>query len=111
MTGWLLSAHAYEATTGPTGVQHVWYLPKTDQILLNSRNFAEFYFINHKTGEIEYRWGNPSAYGAGKAPAWYDNGDQKVFGTHSPTLLENGNACCLITVQSVRRATVPLLLK
>lgn len=69
----------------------VWYLPKTDQILLNSRNFAEFYFINHKTGEIEYRWGNPSAYGAGKAPAWYDNGDQKVFGTHSPTLLENGN--------------------
>jgi outer membrane protein assembly factor BamB len=69
----------------------VWYLPKTDQVLLNSRNFAEFYLVNHKTGEIEYRWGNPSAYGAGKGPSWYDNGDQKVFGTHSPILLENGN--------------------
>ena len=69
----------------------VWYLPKTNQVLLNSRNFAEFYLINHKTGEIEYCWGNPSAYGAGKAPSWYDNGDQKVFGTHSPVMLENGN--------------------
>ncbi|HMK65575.1 MAG TPA: aryl-sulfate sulfotransferase [Thermodesulfobacteriota bacterium] len=68
-----------------------WYLPKTDQVLLNSRNFAEFYLVNHKTGEIEYRWGNPSAYGAGKAPSWYDNGGQKVFGTHCPVLLENGN--------------------
>jgi hypothetical protein len=67
------------------------YIPETDQIVLNSRNFAEFYFINHKTGKIEYRWGNPSAYGQGKAPSWYDNGDQKVFGTHCATVLENGN--------------------
>ena len=69
----------------------VWYLPETDQLLLNSRNFSEFYLVSHKTGEIEYRWGNASAYGQGKAPSWYDNGDQKVFGSHSPTLLDNGN--------------------
>lgn len=67
------------------------YLPDTDQVVLNSRNFAEFYFINHKTGKIEYRWGNPPAYGQGKRPSWYDNGDQKVFGTHCATVLENGN--------------------
>ncbi len=69
----------------------VGYNPQTDQVILNSRNFAEFYFINHKTGAIEYRWGNPSTHGAGKAPGWYDNGDQKVFGSHHSSLLDNGN--------------------
>jgi len=58
------------------------YIPETDQVLLNSRNLSEFYLVNHKTGDIEYRWGNPSAYGEGKAPSFYDNGDQKVFGSH-----------------------------
>ena len=68
------------------------YIPATDQVVLNSRNFAEFYFINHKTGKIEYRWGNPTAYDPkAKKPGWYDNGDQKVFGTHCPMVLENGN--------------------
>lgn len=68
------------------------YIPATDTVVLNSRNFAEFYFINHKTGKIEYRWGNPTAYDSKKKkPGWYDNGDQKVFGTHCPTVLENGN--------------------
>jgi len=44
------------------------YIAETDQIILNSRNFGEFYLINHKTGAIEWRWGNPSAYGKGKGP-------------------------------------------
>mgnify|MGYP003814807635 CR=1 FL=1 len=67
------------------------YLPATDQILVNSRNFSEFYLINHKTGAIEYRWGNPAAYGAGKSPSWYDDGDQKIFGEHCVTPLPNGH--------------------
>ena len=67
------------------------YIPETDQIVLNSRHFSEFYLINHKTGKIEYRWGNPGSYGQGKKPAWYDNGDQKVFGSHCAISLENGN--------------------
>lgn len=67
------------------------YIPATDQIVLNSRNFAEIYFVNHKTGKIEYRWGNPSAYGKGKRPGWYDDGDQKMFGSHCATVLDNGN--------------------
>jgi hypothetical protein len=67
------------------------YVPETDQILLNSRNFSETYLVNHKTGSIEWRWGNPSAYGQGKAPSFYDNGDQQLFGSHNATILQNGN--------------------
>jgi hypothetical protein len=67
------------------------YVPETDQILLNSRNFSEAYLVNHKTGAIEWRWGNPGAYGQGKAPSFFDNGDQKVFGSHHATPLPNGN--------------------
>ncbi|MBW1920610.1 MAG: aryl-sulfate sulfotransferase, partial [Deltaproteobacteria bacterium] len=65
------------------------YIPERDQVLLNSRNFSEFYLVDHKTGEMVYRWGNPSAYGHGKRPSWYDNGDQKVFGAHCATWLGN----------------------
>jgi len=63
------------------------YIAETDQILLNSRNFSEFYLIDHKTGAVMYRWGNPSAYGQGRPPSWLNNGDQKVFGNHNPTPL------------------------
>lgn len=59
------------------------YIPEKDLVLLNSRNFSEFYLIDYKTKKMVYRWGNPSAYGQGKKPSWLDNGDQKVFGSHS----------------------------
>jgi hypothetical protein len=72
-----------------THFNSVEYIEGTDQILLNSRNFSEFYVIDHKTGTMLYRWGNPSAYGQGKAPSWLDNGDQKVFGPHCATFLGN----------------------
>ena len=83
-----------------TGYMHVpdWthfntvdYIPETDQILVNSRNFGEFFLINHKTGAIEYRWGNPCSHGAGKCPSFVDNGDQILFGPHHVTRLANGN--------------------
>jgi hypothetical protein len=67
------------------------YLPETDQVLLNSRNFGEFYLVNHKTGAVEFRWGNPCASGQGKCPSFLDDGDQILFGPHSVTKLENGN--------------------
>jgi hypothetical protein len=63
------------------------YIPEKDIVLLNSRNFSEFYLIDYRTGKMVYRWGNPSAYGQGKRPSWYDNGDQKVFGSHSATYI------------------------
>lgn len=68
------------------------YIPETDTIVLNSRNLSEFYFVNHKTGEIEYRWGNPSAYDPkAEKPSWYDAGSQKIWGSHCATPLKNGN--------------------
>ncbi len=67
------------------------YIPETDQIILNSRNFGETYLISHKTGALEFRWGNPCAYGQGKCPSFVDDGDQQLFGPHSVTKLENGN--------------------
>jgi hypothetical protein len=69
----------------------VGYIPETDQIILNSRNFSEFYLINHKTGAMEFRWGNPCAYGQGKCPSFDDDGDQQLFGPHNVSKLDNGN--------------------
>jgi hypothetical protein len=70
----------------------VQYLPETDQVLLNSRNFGEFYIIDHKTGKIVYRWGNPAMYGAGRAPGGcMDDGDRILFGAHHAWKQSNGN--------------------
>jgi hypothetical protein len=80
--------------SGPdwTHFNTVQYLPDTDQIILNSRNFGEFYIIDHKTGKIVYRWGNPSMYGAGKPVVGYDDdGDQILFGPHHANKIANGN--------------------
>ena len=68
------------------------YLPEKDQVIFNSRNFSEFFMIDKKTGNIVYRWGNPSTHGAGRAPAGYsDDGDQILFGEHNVHMLPNGN--------------------
>lgn len=67
------------------------YLPDTDQVLMNSRNLSEIYIIDKKTGKIVQRWGNPSSYGKGDKPGWYDDGSQQLFGSHHATLLPNGN--------------------
>lgn len=68
------------------------YIPESDTVVLNSRNLAEFYLVDHKTGKIKYRWGNPSAWDPkAKKPGYYDDGSQRMFGSHCATPLENGN--------------------
>ena len=72
------------------------YRAATDEICVTSRNLAEVYVINRKSGKITYRWGNPANYGAGKAPGGYtDDGDQKLFGPHAPDWTPEGNITIL----------------
>jgi len=66
------------------------YDPATDQILFESREFGEIYIIDHKTGKMVYRWGNPSAYGAGKPPTFTTPGDQILFGPHDAHWIKPG---------------------
>ena len=66
------------------------YDPATDQILVDSREFGEIYIIDHKTGDILYRWGNPSAYGAGDPPTFTTPGDQILFGPHDAHWIKEG---------------------
>lgn len=87
----LPKAAKYMANADWNHMNSIAYIPETDQIVLNSRNFGEFYLINHKTGAIENRWGNPSAYKAGRGPSWIDDGDQQLFGPHDVSVLKNGN--------------------
>jgi hypothetical protein len=76
------------------------YNPKLDQIMITSRNFNEFWVIDHSTtmeevmghsggaqgkgGDILYRWGNPETYRAG------DSNDTVFFGPHDAQWIEPG---------------------
>jgi hypothetical protein len=73
-----------------THFNNVVYDEKTDRILTDSREFGELYIIDHKTGDILYRWGNPSAYGAGEGPTISTPGDQILFGPHDAHWIEEG---------------------
>ncbi len=66
------------------------YDPEKDQILVDSREFGELYIIDHKTGDILYRWGNPSAYAAGDPPTFTTPGDQILFGPHDAHWIKEG---------------------
>jgi len=93
-----LPLHVGPLYHGPdwTHFNTVQYLPQTDQVLLNSRNFGEFYIIDKKTKKMVYRWGNPSTHYKGRPPGGYtDDGDQILFGPHHAQLQPNGNITVL----------------
>ncbi len=76
------------------------YHPELDQIIINSRNFSEFWIIDHSTttaeaaghtggnsgkgGDVLYRWGNPEAYGRGTSA------DRKLFRQHDSHWITEG---------------------
>ena len=74
--------------------------PVTDQVIINFRNWGEFFIIDHgatyvdgdpaasialaatDAGDPIFRWGNPVNYGAGEGPEFNYDGDQELFGEH-----------------------------
>ena len=106
------------------------YHPGLDQIILNSRNWDEFYILDHGTtsveaageaGDVMYRWGNPEAYGRGVSsdqtlytqhdPHWLnDEGPTALGGDPDATVLlyNNGNARPGGAASSVDELTLPL---
>jgi hypothetical protein len=67
------------------------YNEATSQLIMNSRNWGEFYVIDYPSGDIVFRWGNPCCWGGGECPSFNDVGDQETFGPHCVTFLDNGN--------------------
>ncbi len=79
---------------------HIDYNPQLDQIIINLRNFNEFWIIDHSTttaeaagstggssgrgGDILYRWGNPEAYKRG-TPL-----DRKLYLQHNTQWISEG---------------------
>ncbi len=86
---YVLPKHAF-SNPDWTHFNSVDYNPATDQILVDSREFGEIYIIDHKSGDIVYRWGNPSAYGAGDPPTFTTDGDQILFGPHDAHWIKEG---------------------
>lgn len=82
----------YMARADWTHWNSIRYNPKKDMYAVNSRDFGEIYFIDRKTGNIVWRFGNLSTHGKGRAPSGYhDDGDQILFGSHDIQWLPNGN--------------------
>ena len=90
------------------GIQRDWhhcnsldYNEDLDLIAINSKNWSEFYVIDHgntfvagdlsasialaasSKGDFLYRFGNPSAYQQGKPPGFGTEGDQQMYGAHN----------------------------
>ncbi len=62
-------------------------------VVLNSRIFGEFYLIDYETGDIVYRWGNPSAWDkTAEAPSYMNDGDTQLFGPHGANIVAYNSA-------------------
>ena len=66
------------------------YDPLNDLIVLGSRVFGEIYLIDHYTGDIVYRWGNPCAWDKkAECPSYMDDGDTWLFGHHGANFVSS----------------------
>ncbi|MFV0437289.1 MAG: aryl-sulfate sulfotransferase [Desulfopila sp.] len=93
-------------TNSRTGLAHDWvhvnsldYNPTLDQIVVNSREHGEIFFIDHSLsaeeargpkGDFLYRWGNPANFRHGNAPTFNNNGNEQLFGAHDIHWIEKG---------------------
>ena len=66
------------------------YHPTENKIVTNSRHMGESYIIDKGTKKLIWRFGNPSVYGAGKAPSFMNDGDQLIWGPHHAHVIPPG---------------------
>jgi hypothetical protein len=63
-----------------------------DLIVIDSRVFNELYLIDHATGDIVYRWGNPCAWDKkATCPSYMDDGDSWLFGPHGANFVSSAS--------------------
>jgi hypothetical protein len=78
-----------------THANTVEYNDKTKELIINFRQWGEFYVLDWSGGasfgEIKARFGNPCAYGAGACPSFNNDGSTYLWGSHCVTFLDNGN--------------------
>lgn len=60
------------------------YNAERDEVMISIHNLHEIWIISRKTGDIVYRYGNPSNYKSGSQQ------DQVLFGQHDARWLEGG---------------------
>lgn len=68
-----------------THINAISYNPDLEQIMVSSHFHSELWIIDHNSGDLLYRWGNPEAYRRGTAS------DRQLFFQHHPHWLDNGN--------------------
>ena len=61
-----------------------------NKIVTNSRHMGESYIIDKAAKKLIYRFGNPSVYGAGKAPSFQNDGDTLMWGPHHAHIIPPG---------------------
>ncbi len=62
-----------------------------NKIVFNSRHMGESYIVDKTTKKLIWRFGNPSVYGAGRAPSFMDDGDQLIWGPHHAHIIPPGH--------------------
>jgi hypothetical protein len=104
---WLTDAQQ-PAISGTAGTFSDWfhvnsidYDDDTGHIVVNPKHWSDFFVIDHDktfvsatdwaankaaaasaTGDLLYRWGNPSSYNSGRAPGFMTEGDSQMYGSH-----------------------------
>ncbi len=93
-------------------INSVDYNPELDQILLSVHSFNEIWIIEHTSGDLVYRWGNPQAYGGAGAQQLYAQHDAQWIPSGLPgegnILIFNNGSRQTRAYSSVDEITPPL---
>ena len=75
------------------------FLEAENLVVLNSRIFGEFYLIDYDSGDIVYRWGNPSAWDkTAEPPSYMNDGDTQLFGPHGANVVAHDGAAGTLNI-------------